>query len=122
MRPIFYGWWIVVAGFVIQGLNGGLLFHAFSAYILPLQADPIKPLVSGAYQQILDTHQGQPFLVALWSVDCPPCHEELSLLGEYIGKNPAARIVLISADEVSLIDPVQQILARYGLDGVEAWK
>ena len=36
--PLFYGWWIVVGGFLIQALNGGLLFHAFSAYILPLQA------------------------------------------------------------------------------------
>ena len=36
---IFYGWWIVLAGFFIQALNGGLLFHAFSAYILPLQGE-----------------------------------------------------------------------------------
>ena len=36
---IFYGWWIVVAGFFIQVLNGGLLFHAFGAYVLPLQAE-----------------------------------------------------------------------------------
>jgi sugar phosphate permease len=35
---IFYGWIIVAGGFLIQLLNGGLLFHAFSAYILPLQA------------------------------------------------------------------------------------
>lgn len=36
---IFFGWWIVAAGFFIQFLNGGLLFHAFSAYVLPLQGD-----------------------------------------------------------------------------------
>jgi len=35
---LFYGWWIVAGGFLIQMLNGGLLFHAFSAYVLPLQA------------------------------------------------------------------------------------
>jgi len=28
---------IVAAGYVVQALNGGLLFHAFSAYVLPLQ-------------------------------------------------------------------------------------
>lgn len=38
-QGIFFGWWIVAAGFVIQILNGGLLFHAFSAYVLPLQAE-----------------------------------------------------------------------------------
>ncbi|MBT3344402.1 MAG: MFS transporter [Gemmatimonadetes bacterium] len=36
---MFYGWIIVAAGFAIQLLNGGLLFHAFSAYVLPLQAE-----------------------------------------------------------------------------------
>ncbi len=36
---MFYGWVIVGAGFIIQMLNGGLLFHAFSAYVLPLQAE-----------------------------------------------------------------------------------
>ena len=36
---MFYGWIIVAAGYVVQALNGGLLFHAFSAYVLPLQAE-----------------------------------------------------------------------------------
>jgi len=34
---VFYGRVIVAAGYVVQALNGGLLFHAFSAYVLPLQ-------------------------------------------------------------------------------------
>lgn len=38
-RGVFFGWWLVCAGFLIQILNGGLLFHAFSAYVLPLQAE-----------------------------------------------------------------------------------
>lgn len=48
---VFFGWWIVAAGFVIQILNGGLLFHAFGAYILPLQADFgwSKGQLSGAF-------------------------------------------------------------------------
>ena len=33
------GWWLVLGSYVIQVLNGALLFHAFSAYILPLQAE-----------------------------------------------------------------------------------
>jgi MFS family permease len=36
---LFYGWVIVAAGYVVQALNGGLLFHAFSAYVLPLQSE-----------------------------------------------------------------------------------
>ena len=36
---IFYGWWIVFAGFFIQILNGGLLFHGFTVYFIPLQEE-----------------------------------------------------------------------------------
>ena len=36
---MFFGWWIVGAGFLIQMLHGALLFHAFSAYVLPLQQE-----------------------------------------------------------------------------------
>ena len=36
---VFYGWWIVAAGFAIQALSGGLLFHGFTIYFLPLQAE-----------------------------------------------------------------------------------
>ena len=37
--PIFYGWWIVAAGFGTQTLNGALLFHAFGTYVVLLQDD-----------------------------------------------------------------------------------
>ena len=37
-RPrIFYGWWIVAAGFGTQTLNGALLFHAFGTYVVLVQ-------------------------------------------------------------------------------------
>jgi MFS family permease len=34
---IFYGWWIVAAGFGAQALSGALLFHAFNSYVVLLQ-------------------------------------------------------------------------------------
>ena len=36
-RRVFFGWWIVGAGFSLQAINGGLLFHGFTVYFLPLQ-------------------------------------------------------------------------------------
>ena len=38
-RGVFYGWWIVAGGFVMQALSGGLLFNSFGAYFVYLQAD-----------------------------------------------------------------------------------
>lgn len=37
--PIFYGWWIVLSGFVISALLGGLMFHAFGAYVVAFERD-----------------------------------------------------------------------------------
>ena len=36
---IFYGWWIIIAGFGMFMLGGGLLMHAFGAYVKLLEAD-----------------------------------------------------------------------------------
>ncbi|MBM4415274.1 MAG: MFS transporter [Chloroflexi bacterium] len=38
-RRIFYGWWIVAGGFVIQMLVGALLFHPFGLYIVKLEEE-----------------------------------------------------------------------------------
>ncbi|MEX2376349.1 MAG: MFS transporter [Dehalococcoidia bacterium] len=38
-RDVFYGWWIVASGFLVQLLNGSLLFHSFTAYFVFLQAE-----------------------------------------------------------------------------------
>lgn len=37
-RPrIFYGWWIVIAGIVIQMMLGGFIMHSFSFYVSAIQ-------------------------------------------------------------------------------------
>ncbi len=38
-RRIFYGWWIVVGGFIIQLLVGALLFHPFGLYVVKLEEE-----------------------------------------------------------------------------------
>jgi MFS family permease len=38
-KRLFYGWWIVIAVILIQTLHGGLLFQAFGAYFVRLQAE-----------------------------------------------------------------------------------
>lgn len=36
---VFYGWWIVLAGFGLMAMTGGLLFHAFGAYVKELEEE-----------------------------------------------------------------------------------
>jgi OFA family oxalate/formate antiporter-like MFS transporter len=36
MKPIYYGWWIVMASFVVAFYVGGAVFYGFTAFIEPL--------------------------------------------------------------------------------------
>jgi sugar phosphate permease len=36
---VFYGWWIVAAGFGLEGLIGALMFHAYGAYLVLLREE-----------------------------------------------------------------------------------
>jgi sugar phosphate permease len=36
---IFYGWWVVAAGFGLEGLIGALMFHAYGAYAVLLREE-----------------------------------------------------------------------------------
>lgn len=50
-RRVFYGWWIVAGGFVLQALGGGLLLNSFGAYFVFLQAEFgwSRTLIAGAF-------------------------------------------------------------------------
>lgn len=49
-RGVFFGWWIVAAGSLLQGLGGVLVLHSFGAYFVYLQAEFgwSRTLISGA--------------------------------------------------------------------------
>jgi sugar phosphate permease len=48
---VFYGWWIVVAGFGIEALIGALMFHAYGAYVVLLREEFgwSKTMLAGAF-------------------------------------------------------------------------
>ena len=55
---VFYGWWIVAAGFVIQLLNAGMIFHSFGVYFVHFQEQFgwTRTQISGAFSiQQLET-------------------------------------------------------------------
>jgi len=38
-RKIFYGWWILVLGALINGVGGGIIYHSFTVFFLPVKRD-----------------------------------------------------------------------------------
>ena len=57
-----------------------------------------RPFVSGSLQKIVAERQGKPFILAVWSVTCTHCPEELKALGKLKAAHPALDIVLVAAD------------------------
>ncbi|MBI4233623.1 MAG: MFS transporter [Chloroflexi bacterium] len=51
LGSLFFGWWVVAGGFILQLLNAGLMFQVFGAYFVHLQREFgwSRTLLSGSY-------------------------------------------------------------------------
>ncbi|HJX16783.1 MAG TPA: TlpA disulfide reductase family protein [Acidiferrobacterales bacterium] len=85
------------------------------------QAAELKPFVAGSMQQIRAAHAGRPFVLALWSLTCSHCQEELAQLGALQRRHPQLNVVLISTDTAEDAEALTATLARHGLARAEAW-
>lgn len=81
----------------------------------------VLPFTSSSYDAIRTAHRGSPFLLVLWSVDCPPCVKELGILADALKKHPAMKLVLVSTDELANRPKVEELLTLYGLHQTESW-
>ena len=99
------------------------LTFVFALFItaLPVIAEGLKPFMSGSYAQILEQHKQKPFILVLWSVDCPPCHKELEMLGKLVAKNQKLNIVLVSTDSEVESNEVSVIMGKYKVNKLESW-
>jgi hypothetical protein len=84
-------------------------------------ADELRPFVAGSMQQIRSAHAGRPFVLALWSLTCNHCQEELAQLGTLQRRHPQLNVVLISTDAPDDAEALTATLAHHGLARAEAW-
>lgn len=83
-------------------------------------AQSLKVFVSGSYTEIVKQYQRQSFIIALWSLDCPACFEELAMLSKAHQQNPF-NLVLISVDGIESKQEVETVLKKYQLNKVDNW-
>ncbi len=81
----------------------------------------IKPLTFGSFELIKQEYKNKPFILALWSIDCPPCFQELDLLKAKIDQYKNLNVVLISSDDISAIEEIHDALKQHGLEFTENW-
>ena len=83
----------------------------------------MKPFMASSRMEIEKAHQGQPMIVAFWSLDCTYCLEELNTLGEFVKQHPKIKLVLVNADGLSTTQEVAKALKQIKLPAVyEAWQ
>jgi thiol-disulfide isomerase/thioredoxin len=81
----------------------------------------LKPFGTTSLKEIQNRYRDQPFLLALWSLDCPPCFQELEMLSRWIEQHPGQNLVLISTDQPGLADQAWRVLEKYKLHKVDNW-
>lgn len=86
-----------------------------------VHSQEIRPFVSGSMQAIQSTHHGKPFILALWSVDCVHCREDLDLLATAAARYSTVDIVLIAVDEAARLDEIQTALQSHHIGKAVAW-
>ncbi|MFK5914211.1 MAG: redoxin domain-containing protein [Woeseiaceae bacterium] len=86
-----------------------------------LSENVIRSFVSGSFSQILEQRQEKPFVLVLWSLDCPSCYKELEMLGHLNSENTGRNIVLVSTDIEASQSELQAVLEKYKLENIESW-
>ncbi len=81
----------------------------------------LKPFSQQSYAQIEHAYAGLPALVVIWSLDCPPCMEELDLLGKLKQEYPEFNLILINTDGMDAQKEVGVLLASFNLSFVDSW-
>ncbi len=81
-----------------------------------------RPFTGESLKEITNAHAGRPFLLVLWSVDCPPCLKELEQIGRLYPRLKPDSLVIISTDGADNADEAHQALMRNGLAAAENWR
>lgn len=84
-------------------------------------AETVRPFVAGSLAEIAAERQGRPFIVALWSVACTHCPQELKTLARLRQAHPGLDVVLVATDDAGEAPRTQELAQRYGLGDAPQW-
>lgn len=79
------------------------------------------PFVRGSQQSIVAAHQGKPFILALWSLDCVHCRDDLEIFGKLQASYRNLDVVLVATDPQEREAEIQPLLKHYVLQRADSW-
>lgn len=71
-----------------------------------------KAFIQGSFDKILVAKADKPFILSLWSLDCPPCIRELTLWSELHTDYPQIELVLVSTDGTDARPAINALLKK----------
>jgi hypothetical protein len=98
-----------------------LLLCPLLAWQVSVAAPAPQPFQADSLAKIVQSRQGKPFLLVLWSLDCSVCMKELDTLGGLLKRQPKLNLVLISTDATELAGEAAAVLELRGLGQAESW-
>lgn len=104
----------------VRQLFPAIILIAMTASVFA-QDGYIKTFNPGSYQQILRENATHPFILAIWSLDCPSCIKDMRILNEVKQKHPQLKIIMLSTDEPSATSEVKTMLTRQSLNDLDNW-
>ncbi|MGD9583977.1 MAG: TlpA family protein disulfide reductase [Lysobacterales bacterium] len=81
----------------------------------------LRAFQTDSVKAIRESLSGQPFVMALWSVYCEPCREELETLQRFKAAYPQVAVVLIATDPPEDDAAIRAAMADFDLSGMQTW-
>ena len=109
-----------------RGLLAALLLAAWlpAAQSAGTPADgqaALQAFDNGTLARLKQEFAGRPFVLALWSVYCPPCREELPVLRQLQQEFPGLPVVLVAADPPADHPAVARAWRVLGMGDAPGW-
>ena len=82
---------------------------------------PVKSWTNDSLQQVKNAYKNQPFLLILWSLDCPSCFKEFAILGPWLKEHPQHHVVIVATDSTTMLADVHDVINEYKLNNADLW-
>lgn len=99
-----------------------LILIMFGLLPISIMAGEIKPFVSGSLKKIQTAQSGSPFIISLWSIDCPPCYKEMETWRQLNQQHPDLKIILVATDDLEFQPDVLATTKQLRVDHFESWQ
>jgi hypothetical protein len=85
-------------------------------------AERVEPFEAGSYRKIVAAHEGKPFVVVVWALDCDYCGPSFAALAQAQRRRKLDVVTIATdrADDAEAVGHIDKKLAAAGLDA-ERW-